>query len=114
VRRSLPEFAALAKLDSDKTLVNGSDGRPARQVCLHSLDKAHIARYYADIVGKGMKRAYGGPLAWIELFAGPGMLRVKELNACKPGSPIEAVTIDSPFHGKGIEAAATRSLYAVW
>jgi three-Cys-motif partner protein len=92
-----PELAALAKLDSDKTLVNGSDDRPARQVHIHSLDKAHIARYYADIVGKGMRRAYGGPLAWVELFAGPGMLRVKELNAFKPGSPIEAVTIDSPF-----------------
>ena len=67
-----PELAALAKLDSDKTLVNGSDDRPARQVHIHSLDKAHIARYYADIVGKAMRRAYGGPLAWVELFAGQG------------------------------------------
>jgi len=92
-----PELAVLAKLDRDKTLVKGSDERPARQVCLHSLDKAHIARYYADIVGKGMKRAYGGPLAWVELFAGPGMLKVKDLGTFMPGSPIEAVKIDSPF-----------------
>jgi three-Cys-motif partner protein len=69
----------------------------ARVVALHSLDKAHYARYYADIVGRAMKTAYKGPLAWVELFAGPGRLYVKDLEAFKPGSPVEAVNIKSPF-----------------
>jgi three-Cys-motif partner protein len=87
----------LARLERERTLVRGPDGHLARQVCLHSLDKAHYARFYADIVGKAMNRAYGGPTAWVELFAGPGMLRVKDLNEFKPGSPVEATNISKPF-----------------
>src|ERR1017187_4125154 len=76
--------------DREKTLVPGDDRLPARKVALHSLDKAHYAHYYADIVGRAMKSAYPGPLAWVELFAGPGRLYVKDLEAFKPGSPVEA------------------------
>jgi len=90
------ETEALA-LDRETTFVPGDDGLPARKVALHSLDKAHYARYYADIVGRAMKNAFPGPLAWVELFAGPGRLYVKELEAFKPGSPVEAVGIKSPF-----------------
>src|ERR1700736_2607391 len=81
--------------DRKTTLVPGDDGWLARQVALHSLDKAHYARYYADIVGTAMKNAWPGPLAWVELFAGPGRLYVKELAAFKPGSPVEATGIRS-------------------
>lgn len=84
-------------LDREATLVRGDDGRLARKVSLHSLDKAHYARYYADIVGRSMQTAYPGPLAWVELFAGPGRLYVKDLDAFKPGSPVEAITIPKPF-----------------
>jgi three-Cys-motif partner protein len=91
------ELVDLAKQERQKTLVRGPDGYLARQVCLHSLDKAHYARFYADIVGKAMKSAYGGPTAWVELFAGPGMLKVKDLEGFKPGSPVEATGISHPF-----------------
>ena len=84
-------------LDRETTFVPGDDGLLARKVALHSLDKAHYARYYADIVGRSMQHAYGGPLAWVELFSGPGRLYVKDLKTFKTGSPIEALTIREPF-----------------
>jgi three-Cys-motif partner protein len=90
-------MSELLRLDSAQTLVLAPDGYHARQVGLHSLDKAHYARYYAEIVGTAMKTAYPGPLAWVELFAGPGMLRVKDLNEFKPGSPLEAIGVRDPF-----------------
>jgi three-Cys-motif partner protein len=82
-------------LDIDRTLLRGDDGHPARKVSLHSLDKAHYAHYYADIVGTGMKNH--GPLAWVELFAGPGKLFVREEARFYPGSPVQAVGINDPF-----------------
>lgn len=93
-----PAVAGALGLDRKPTLVAGSEpDLPARRVCLHSLDKAHYARYYADIVGRAMRKAYLGPLVWIELFAGPGELYVEGLEQFKPGSPVEAVNIESPF-----------------
>jgi three-Cys-motif partner protein len=91
------ELAEATALDRETTLVPGNDNLLARKVALHSLDKAHYAHYYADIVGTGMKTAYGGPLAWIELFCGPGRLWVKELQTFRPGSPIETLSIRHPF-----------------
>lgn len=85
-----PQTEALA-LDRDTTLIMADDGARARVVALHSLDKAHFAHYYADIVGRAMRTAYGGPLAWVELFAGPGRLYVKDLERFMPGSPVDAV-----------------------
>jgi len=91
------ELSEALALDQNTTLVLGPDGLPARRVCVHSLDKAHYAHYYADIVGTGMKNAYPGPLAWVELFSGPGLLYVEELAAFQPGSPVVALGIRDPF-----------------
>ena len=38
-----------------------------------------------------------GPLAWVELFAGPGRLYVREEERFYPGSPVQAVGIKDPF-----------------
>jgi three-Cys-motif partner protein len=84
-------------LDRSPTLVFAPDGFHARVVSLHSLDKAHYAFTYADIVGTAMKRAYPGPCVWIELFAGPGVLHVKDLDDFRPGSPVQATSIRDPF-----------------
>lgn len=73
------------------------EGLVSRRVSVHSADKAHYARYYADIVGRAMKRAYPGPLAWYEPFAGPGRLWVKEEGRYRAGSPVEALDIRDPF-----------------
>lgn len=90
-------LAEAVALDRERRLVRLDNGLYARQVCLHSLDKAHYARYYADIVGRAMKQAYPGPLAWVELFAGPGQLYVRDLAQLRPGSAVEAVSIREPF-----------------
>ncbi len=84
-------------LDEKSILVPDDEGLKSRKVHLHSADKAHYAHYYADIVGTGMKRAYGGPLAWVELFSGPGRLRVVEEDRFRAGSPVEALRIRDPF-----------------
>ncbi len=88
---------AALELDRRRPLVRGTEGLPARKVCLHSLDKAYYAHYYADIVGRAMKSAYPAPLAWIELYAGPGELYVKDLDQLRPGSPVEAINVRDPF-----------------
>jgi three-Cys-motif partner protein len=85
------------ELDETRVLLTDEQGLRSRKVHLHSADKAHYARYYADIVGTGMKRAYGGPLAWVELFAGPAQLYVVEEARYRPGSPVEALGIRDPF-----------------
>lgn len=91
-RKARPDPASEAlALDHETKLVMADDGDLARVVALHSLDKAHYAHYYADIVGTAMRDAYPGPLVWIELFAGPGRLRVKDLEQFFPGSPVQAV-----------------------
>jgi three-Cys-motif partner protein len=84
-------------LDEKRVLLNDDEGLKARKAHVHSADKAYYAQKYADIVGTGMKRAYGGPLAWVELFSGPGRLRVVEEQRFRPGSPVEALGIRDPF-----------------
>lgn len=78
-------------------LVVDDDMLFSRVVHLHSAPKAAYARRYADIVGTAM----GGKwtLWWIELFAGPGQLFVKETSSFVPGSAIEAMRIRRPFDG---------------
>jgi three-Cys-motif partner protein len=85
------------ELDENRVLLDDSQGLKSRKVHLHSADKAHYARYYADIVGTGMKHAYGGPLAWVELFAGPAQLYVVEEGRYRSGSPVEALGVRDPF-----------------
>jgi three-Cys-motif partner protein len=84
-------------LDEKRVLVDDDEGLKSRKVHVHSADKAHFAHYYADIVGTGMKTAYGGPLAWVELFSGPGRLYVVEEARYRAGSPVEALGIRHPF-----------------
>jgi len=84
-------------LDEKRVLLDDDEGLKSRKVHVHSADKAYYAQKYADIVGTGMKRAYGGPLAWVELFSGPGRLRVVEEQRFRAGSPVEALGIRDPF-----------------
>jgi three-Cys-motif partner protein len=78
-------------------LVVDEDMLFARRVCLHSATKAIAAREYADIVGTAMGKRW--KLWWIELFAGPGKLYVKETGDFVQGSPLEALGIRRPFDG---------------
>ncbi len=69
----------------------------SRAISLHSAQKAYLARMYASIVGVAMARKW--ELWWVELFAGPGRLYVRETGDFIAGSPIEALTVKRPFNG---------------
>lgn len=69
----------------------------SRAVGLHSAPKATAARRYASIVGTAMRRKW--KLWWVELFAGPGELYVRDTGDFVPGSPLEALAIKHPFDG---------------
>ena len=69
----------------------------SRAICLHSIEKATAAHRYADIVGLAMARKWR--LWWVELFAGPGRLYVRETGEYRAGSPVEAMSIRRPFDG---------------
>jgi three-Cys-motif partner protein len=88
----------LEAVRDDVALVIAPDGLLARTVRPHSLEKAHYARVYADIVGTAMKGKWGGQLAWVELYCGPGKLFVPELGTYPDGSPLEALGIRHPFN----------------
>lgn len=82
----------------------------ARAISLHSSEKAQYARGYASIVGTAMKSWYR---VWIELFAGPGKLYVRDTGAFVPGSPVEALEIPRQFNRyvfADLDPACTESL----
>jgi three-Cys-motif partner protein len=68
----------------------------ARAVSFHSSVKAYYARRYAEIVGTAMRSKWY--LTWVELFAGPGKLYLRDRDEFVPGSPLEALAIARPFH----------------
>ena len=92
------DFGAIADaVREERSLVPGPDGRPARVIHLHSLDKAYYVRFYADIVAKAMKQRWRDQIAWVELYSGPGTLWVKEQKTFMDGSPLEALGIKKPY-----------------
>ena len=68
----------------------------ARAISLHSSVKAYYARRYAEIVATAMRNKWY--LTWIELFAGPGKLYVRDTGDFADGSPLEALAITHPFN----------------
>ena len=80
---------------TDGLVVDVDDAAFARAVSLHSSGKADCARRYAEIVGMAIKSWY---TVWIELFAGPGKLYVRETGRFVPGSPVEALNIPRRFN----------------
>lgn len=95
---------------TDGLVVDVDDRAFARAVSLHSSEKAHCARRYAEIVGTAMNSWY---TVWIELFAGPGKLYVREIGKFVPGSPVEALNIPRQFNRylfSDLNPACTESL----
>jgi three-Cys-motif partner protein len=91
-------------------VVDEDDMAFARAVSLHSSEKAQYARRYASIVGQAMKSWYR---VWIELFAGPGKLYVRDTGRFMPGSPVEALDIPRQFNRyvfADLDPACTESL----
>lgn len=88
-----------AVLPKTRSLMRDPEGRWSRAVSAHSAEKAFYVRRYAQMVGTGMRLKWPGKLWWVELFAGPGQLYVRETGMYVPGSPVEAVQITDPFNG---------------
>ena len=92
-------------------VVDVEDMAFAREITLHSVEKAQCARRYASIVGTAMKKRWYR--VWIELFAGPGKLYVRDDGEFVPGSPLEALKIADPFNRyifSDLDPACTESL----
>jgi three-Cys-motif partner protein len=87
----------LRRYESGGLVLDASETLFSRAVSLHSAPKAAYARRYAEIVGTAMRRKW--QLWWVELFAGPGELYIRDTQEFVPGSPIEALAITNPFHG---------------
>ena len=77
------------------SLVADDEGLLSRVIHMHSSDKDHYVHYYADIVGTGMRQKF--PLAWVELFAGPGRLFNVDRERFEKGSPLRALDVRNPF-----------------
>jgi three-Cys-motif partner protein len=77
------------------SLIADDEGLLSRVIHMHSADKDHFAYYYGDIVGTGMRHKF--PLAWVELFAGPGRLFNVDTERFEPGSPVRALDVRHPF-----------------
>lgn len=92
-------------------VVDADDVAFARAISLHSSEKAHHAHRYASIVGTAMRKNWYR--VWIELFAGPGKLYVRDTGKFVPGSPLEALDIPNQFNRyifADLDPACTQSL----
>jgi three-Cys-motif partner protein len=89
----------LALAAGKASLVLDEDGLVSRIVHPHSREKAHIIRRYAEMVGTGMRRAWGGRLWWVDLHAGPAQLFEDDSGEYLSGSPKDALMIKYPFQG---------------
>jgi len=68
----------------------GSDGLPVLQVGPWARDKHHFVADYIGIFATGMKGKWSNRI-YIDLFAGPGMCKVRGTGTEIPGSPLLAM-----------------------
>lgn len=75
------------------------DGLPVREVGAWSEDKLWFWHRYVQITTSAMvdKRAWKGGVAYVDLFAGPGICLVKETGKRLPGSPLIAAHAAKPL-----------------
>jgi hypothetical protein len=82
-------------------LYEADDGLPAREVGSWTEDKLYFWNRYIDITTKAM---IGNPqwpagLAYVDLFAGPGICRLKETGRRIPGSTLIAANSPKTISG---------------
>lgn len=81
--------------DEDE-LSEGGDGLPVRNVGNWTFDKLFYLRRYCHMFNGGMKNMW--PVrTYVELFSGPGRLRVRETGEEIDGSPLVALKTREPF-----------------
>lgn len=80
-------------------LVADDDGLPVRPSGRWAEDKLHFWNGYLDITTRAMVGSphWSGGLVYVDLFAGPGVCRLKETGKRIPGSPMIAANAPKPF-----------------
>jgi three-Cys-motif partner protein len=68
-----------------------SDGLPARPSGAWVLDKKVYVERYLDIFTKGISNKWGGKLAYVDLFSGPGKSVIRDAGEEIDGSPLLAL-----------------------
>jgi len=69
----------------------GSDGRIVRDSGLWVKDKLYYLGRYLQIMSVGMKNKWAGRLYYVDLFAGPGRCRIRDIEEEIDGSPLIAL-----------------------
>ncbi|HEX6782741.1 MAG TPA: three-Cys-motif partner protein TcmP [Solirubrobacterales bacterium] len=77
-------------------LVVAPDGLPAREVKAHNIHKAHYIQGYAEIFARAMKNKWDYR-CYLDLYCGPGVCWVKDTGRFVLGSPLIALSVDSPY-----------------
>jgi three-Cys-motif partner protein len=80
-------------VDSSRTPI-ASDGLPARESGAWVLDKKDYVGRYLGIFTKGVSRKWGGKLAYVDLFSGPGKNVIRDTGEEVDGSPVLALQCD--------------------
>jgi three-Cys-motif partner protein len=79
----------------DQSPIRGaSDGLPARESGAWVLDKKVYVERYLGIFTKGVSNKWGGKLAYVDLFSGPGKNVVRDTGEEVDGSPLLALKFD--------------------
>lgn len=71
-----------------------SDGLPARGSGAWVLDKKDYVERYLGIFTKGVSNKWGGKLAYVDLFSGPGKNLIRDTGEEVDGSPLLALKCD--------------------
>jgi len=77
--------------------VSDDDGLPVREVGSWTEGKLFFWNRYIEITTTGMKNRWSGRLAYIDLFAGPGVCRIRDSKKRIPGSPLIAAHAPHDF-----------------
>lgn len=93
----------MAKLTWNEACESGQvqhdDGLPVRDVGAWSEDKLFVWHKYIQTTTSAMvgKSAWMAGLVYVDLFAGPGICRIRETGRRIPGSPLIAMLAAKPF-----------------
>jgi len=82
--------------DEYKTIEVEADGMPCNDVGLWTEEKHRLVAYYSAQFSGAMKEKFHQRV-YIELYAGAGYSRIRDTDRVIPGSPINALTLKSPF-----------------
>lgn len=83
-------------LDQEQYVEFPIDKLPARVVGDWSEDKHYYLKHYIDIFETGMHKKWASR-AYIDLFAGPGMCKLRKAGRFTEGSPLLALKATHPF-----------------